>query len=341
MVDVNLSLIGKVNENNQLLTFRNKASFAIRKVLRKKAYTMAIDIVIKSVDFNLYENSKANPSIQFYGYCVLVFQDMNSIEIPIHFPRQRLYYAIQHEAFRQWRGFVNYYEQYLLHRQTGISLGLILAAFEIPPLELETQLAKTQWVELPLREVYIKCQKNTQFEIEYTAWEPVEFVDPISGEINDGESNQEDGEKDDGLPKDGIQPKRNSPSNPFGDNPSPSSIQELGQKGFDELDDSKLGNIDSGGINSTADRTWDITGFDACGNADTVRVVLAYNVVPEIIDVTRGYRAELDTYICNGQSVTGISGPLYSYSIDGGATDVRNTPYASGYRSYMFVEIAT
>ena len=240
--------MGKVNENNQLLTFRNKASFGIRKVLRKKAYTMAIDIVIKSVDYNLYENSKANPSIQFYGYCVLVFQDMTSIEIPIHFPRQRLYYAIQHEAFRQWRGFVNFYEQYLLHRQTGISLGLILAAFEIPPLELDTEIAKTQWIELPLREVYIKCQKNTQFEIEYTAWEPVEFVDPISGEVNNGESNQEDGEKDEGLPKDGIQPKRNSPSNPFGDNPSPSSIQELGQKGFDDLDSSKLGDIDPNNI---------------------------------------------------------------------------------------------
>jgi len=244
MVDVNLSLMGKVEENNQLLTFRNKASFAIRKVLRKKAYTMAIDIVIKSVDYNLYENSKANPSIQFYGYCVLVFQDMTSIEIPIHFPRQRLYYAIQHEAFRQWRGFVSYYEQYLLHRQTGISLGLILGAFDIPPLELAIEVAKSQWIELPLREVYIKCQNNTQFEIEYTAWEPVEFTDPISDEVNNGESNQEDGDKDDGLPEDGIQPRRNPPDNPFADNAPPSSIQELGQKGFDDIDESKLGDTD-------------------------------------------------------------------------------------------------
>ena len=236
--------MGKLNENIQLLTFRNKASFGIRKDLRKKAYTMAIDVVIKSVDYNLYENSKANPSIQFYGYCVLVFQDMTSLEIPIHFPRQRLYYAIQGEAFRQWRGFVNYYEQYLLHRQNAITLGLILAAFEIPPVEIDSELARTQWIELPLREVYIKCQKNTQFQIEYTAWEPVEFIDPISGLPNNGESNQEDGDKDGGLPKDGIQPARNSPSNPFGNNPPPSSIQELGQKGFDTLDESKLGDVD-------------------------------------------------------------------------------------------------
>ena len=248
MIVVDLSLMGKVNENVKILTFRNKASFGIRKVLREKAYTMAIDIVIKSVDYNLYENSKANPSIQFYGYCVLVFQDMTSIEIPIHFPRQRLYYAIQHEAFRQWRGYVNHYEQYLLHRQTGVSLELIMAAFEIPPVEIEYQLAKTQWIELPLREVYIKCQKNTQFQIEYTAWNPIEFTDPYSGDVNDGKSNQEDGDKDDGLPKDGIQPNRNSPNNPFGNNPPPSSLQEMGQKGFDDLDDSTLGDIDPDNI---------------------------------------------------------------------------------------------
>ena len=245
MVVVDLSLIGNLEEKIDSVTFRNKGAFKIAKSLREKSFTMAIDVIIESIDFNLYESSKSTPVTQFYGYCVLVFQDMTSLEIPIHFPRQRLYYAVQNEAFRQWRGYSDFYQEYFLHRQHDISIGLILAALEIPPIEIDYEINKTKWIELPLREVYIKCKANTQFKVEFTRWQPVPFTDPLTGGENDGTSGQEDGEKDDGLPKDGIEPKRNSPDNPFSGNKPISSIQEAGQNGLPLIDSSDINNPDS------------------------------------------------------------------------------------------------
>lgn len=243
MVAINLAIMGKLEEKITEFTFRNKASFGIGKDKRKIAYTMAIDVEIQSVDYNLYENSKANPPIQFYGYCVLVFQDETRLEIPIHHPRQRLYYAVQDEAFRQWRQVVEFYQGYILRRQTDITLGLILAAFDIPPVEIEAEIAELNWIELPLREIYIKCQANTQFKVIYSAWNPITFTDPLTGEFNTGESKQIDGDKDDGLPKDGINPKRNSSEEPFAGNLPVSSYSDIANSGFYQIDDSRINNV--------------------------------------------------------------------------------------------------
>jgi len=119
-----------------------------------------------------------------------------------------------------------------------------MGALEIPYQELEGETRENQWIELPLREVIFKGKRNCQFELEFTRWQPIPFVDPITGAAIDGKSKQQDGDKDDGLPKDGIQPKKNSPSSPFAQNPSPTSIQEAGQKGFGIEDPTGLSGID-------------------------------------------------------------------------------------------------
>lgn len=244
MVVVDLAEIGLLEEKIDSITARNSVAFKISKPLREKSFTMAIDIIIESIDYNLYESSKSMPATQFYGYCVLVFQDMTSLEIPIHFPRQRLYYAVQNEAFRQWRGYSDFYQEYFLHRQHDISIGLILAALEIPPVEIEYQVAETRWIELPLREVYLKFAKNTQFKVEFTRWQPIPFTDPISGKEIDGKSNQIDGDKENGLPKDGIQPKKNNPNAPFAFNNPTTSMQEAGQNGLPFADTDELSSVD-------------------------------------------------------------------------------------------------
>jgi len=244
MATINLSVVGKMREVITTLIFRNKASVAIRKVKREKAFTQAVDIIITSIAYNLSENFKAEPPIQFYGYAVLVMQDCTEIAIPIVSARQRIYYGVQHEAIRQWRHWIEFYQLYQLHRFNDISLASIMGALEIPYTENLPEIKENEWIELPIREVYVKLQDKTQFKLEFTQWEPIPFTDPINDVEIDGKSKQEDGDKDNGLPKDGMQPKKNQPNNPFGGNPSPTSIQNAGQNGFDLVDSSNLSQPD-------------------------------------------------------------------------------------------------
>ena len=241
---IDLSLIGKTEEIIETLVFRNKASVSIRKIKRERAFTQAVDIIIRSIDYGLSENFKANPPIQFYGYATLVMQDCTQIAIPIVFPRQRLYYGFQPEAFRQWRHWIEFYQLYQLHRINDINLSKLLVNSQIDYIFERPELANTGWIELPIREVYIKVREDCQFELEFSQWQGIPFIDPISGVNIEAKSRQPDGDKDNGLPKDGIQPKQNPPSNPFGGNPTTSSLENAGIKGFDLIDDSKLNGAD-------------------------------------------------------------------------------------------------
>ena len=241
MAAIDLSIIGKLEEVIETLTFRDEASVKIRKIKREKAFSQSVDIIIKSISYNLYENFKATPPIQFYGYATLVMQDCTEISIPIVSARQRLYYGFQYEAFRQWRHWIEFYQLYQLHRFNDISLASIMGALEIPYEEKKPQLKQNGWIELPIREVYIKLQDGTQFELEFSQWQPVKFTDPINNVEIDGKSKQDDGDKDSGLPKDGIQPKKNLPSDPFAGNAPASSLESSGIKGFDLVDASLLG----------------------------------------------------------------------------------------------------
>lgn len=247
-IEINLAPIGKLEEIIKPLVFRDKVDFEISKNLREKAYTMALDVVINTTAASLYQSGKSSPPTQFYGYAVLVFQDMLSLEIPIHFPRQRLYYAVQEEAIRQWRHWIEFYQNYQLHRQSKADIDLIAASFDIPLVEYQLELAKNAWIELPLREVHIKLLDGTQATIEYIQYSPVLFSDPITGADIDGKSSQPDGDKDKGLPRDGIQPYMQSPDSPFLNNPPVTSVAQALASGLPLISDSNLSSVNPDNI---------------------------------------------------------------------------------------------
>jgi len=230
---IDLSIIGRTEEIIETLIFRNRAGVRIRKIKREIAFTQAIDITIKSINYTLSENFKAEPPIQFYGYATLVMQDSTTAAIPIVSPKQRLYYGFQPEAFRQWRHWIEFYQLYQLHRFNDISLSKLLINSQLPYVRERPQLSQSGWIELPIREVYIKLREDCQFELEFSQWQPIPFTDPINNVSVNGRSRQIDGSKDNGLPATGIQPSRKTPAAPFQGNPPTTSIEQAGVRGFD------------------------------------------------------------------------------------------------------------
>lgn len=206
---------GQLDSLTLPIVFRNELHFKIPKDVRRKAYLQAVDIIIESIDFNLYESGKSSPATQFYGYAVFVLQDCLTLEVPIHFPRQRLYFDVQWNAFSQWRTIKELIE--FTGNWFDFFFGIIANGSE-PPLEKPPiSPPDTAFIELPLREVHIKLVHNTQARVEYYQIQPVPFTDN-DGNIYSGDSKQNDGDKDQGLPPDGIQPKRNDPTSPYGGN---------------------------------------------------------------------------------------------------------------------------
>lgn len=235
-------LYGKVEQKIDTFTFRNEGAIKIPKEKREIAYKQAVDIFIDSIDFNLYQNNKSAPPLQFYGYATLVFEDAISQSIPLIFPRQRLIDATNWEAFRQWNELAVFWEHWQFHRWNEIKILQIQGALEIPDIvDFSPQFGDTKFLELPLREVFVQVQSNCQFRIEYSQYQPISYTDPF-GNVRNGKSDQTDGEKDDGLPKDGIQPKQNSPSDPFANSRPSAGIPTIGNGFF--VDPSKLGEED-------------------------------------------------------------------------------------------------
>lgn len=209
--------IGNLIELIDVFTFRNVGGIMIPKFRRKLAYHMSVDIVIESIDWNLYESDKSIPKTQFYGYATLVLNDCLIEAIPLTFPRTRIYYDWQWQAFLSWQEELLFWENYQFHRKNDNSLALLMGSLGIDYEELVPILKPFSFKELPLREVRVKCPSNTQFRIEYVQTQPVPYEDRF-GNVRDGSSQQIDGDKDNGLPSNGIQPKRNNPSDPFGGN---------------------------------------------------------------------------------------------------------------------------
>jgi hypothetical protein len=228
-----LTGVGNLQETISTMRFRNEAHIEIKKEKREIAFTQAIDLYIDSVDFNVYESSKLNPPIQFYGYAVLVFQDALSLEIPIRYPRQRIWEKWQWEALRQWRSrieLVSLITPLISINNNLIELGMV-QDLELPALEYFYK--EESWIELTLREIHVKTLANTQFTVEYSQYQPIPYFDPITEQQITGKSNQVDGDKDQGLPED-IQPKRNPVDDPFAGNDPISDVADLDQEGFTE-----------------------------------------------------------------------------------------------------------
>lgn len=241
---------GKAEEVSNSFRFRNSGQIRIPKSKREIAFIQSVDIQIESIDFNLYENSKANPPIQFYGYATLAFQDALALEIPIRFPRQRIHYDRNWEAERQWETEARFWDHWQLHRWNEIKILEIQGALGIEDIvDFTPQFRGVSYTELPLREVYIKLQSNSQFELIYTQYQPIPYEDPF-GNLREGKSGQIDGDKDFGLPEEGIQPRRNSPSNPFANNlpETPPSVESGFFLSADKLTESTISGSSEGEV---------------------------------------------------------------------------------------------
>lgn len=234
---------GNLIEVVDTFRFRNSGSIQIPKAKRQIAYTMAVDVIVESVDFNTYATNKTIPRESFYGNATLVSQDSIMPKVPLRFGRNRIYYERNEQAFSQWEFHRQYYViddqlRFLATITAGIDPSFWLSGFPPSP----------KFVELPLREVYVEVQDNCQFQIEYCQYQPVPYTNS-RGLSYVGGSDQTDGDKDSGLPPEGTQPRQNPPSNPFGNNLPPSSISELGgfynpKSGLDNPTNEGADNID-------------------------------------------------------------------------------------------------
>lgn len=223
-------------------TFRSEGALTIPKRIREKALTMQIDLEIISTAQAGYRNFKSSPPYGFYGYAVIVFRNFAQIQIPISQPRQVLYYDRLESAYANWynlylanvaaQNFSLQQEQILL--PIGNAVGV---EFEQFPTEC---IAPPTFVELPIREIYLRAEFGTTFRIEISHWEAKTaqygdcFYDAESGQIDDPE-------KDNGLPESGVQPQiAEDSNNPYAGFPEPSTQQELG-----DFFNSKLDNLDN------------------------------------------------------------------------------------------------
>jgi hypothetical protein len=241
-----LTNISKLEESISDMVFRNECHIKISKSKREKALSMAVDIYIDSHTANLYENHNAEPSIKHYGYCQLVFQDAFSQIFPITQFRQRFYHEFQWEGIRQWQEWVSFYQN-LDMNATSLRQGKLIQStlgiaeenqitWDMSPILFPSFAPSSKWIELPLREVHIKCAQGTQFTVSYSQWQPIPFQEKYYGLYNyDGKSNQIDGEKDNGVPPQSI-PKSNPKSNPWEGNPLPDSSGQIIEKGFSPVD---------------------------------------------------------------------------------------------------------
>lgn len=228
-------------EVNRKFTFREKASLTIPKSVRQVAYTLAVDVEILSVGREQYKNFKSNPSHGFYGYAILVLQDFTSLKIELENGRQRIYYGTLPNAYDHWYNlFLWFFDRevwkYFLNSRlpvteaaVGASVGS--ATFTCPSAGMFT--------ELPLREVYVKCNYGTTIRMEVTYEKPIPIV--YEGCSFDGSSRKLDSPKDNGLPPNGTQPQTaTDPNNPYSGFPSPSSDLEL-----EDFKNNKQDNLDN------------------------------------------------------------------------------------------------
>ncbi len=233
-----------LQEDIRTFTFRDECGITIPKTWRERAWIQQIDIKITSIARNPYLSFRSNPANSQYGYAVLVMRDHSKIEIPITLARQRLYYGIVYDAFTNYYSL--YYASITSSQLSAIANGLLVPigtelglSTSIPPLDCPVQ---PFWIELPIRELYVKCFHGTQFDIELSRWRMVTPL--ILGECAyDGKSGQVDGDKDAGLPSNGIQPNQASnPNSPFLGLPQPSSLSQLGE--FANSKGESLNNVD-------------------------------------------------------------------------------------------------
>jgi len=219
-------------EQIKTIVLRDSDGITIPKSVREEAFVLAVDIIIVSVPREVYKNYTTTPAEGFYGNATLVMQDCLERKIPVSMPRQRLYYGRVPEAFIFWQSMVdwNYFQWHMdavgeTIANLGAALGLGVSGTAIC-----CGLPDRSWIELPLREVYFKCPKGTQYKIE-VSWERALPIEDYCGNARTPKSRRDDGDKDNGLPPNGVQPNTaEDPDNPFDGLPDPTPNSE--QEGF-------------------------------------------------------------------------------------------------------------
>lgn len=212
---------GQLSEDISTFTFRDKGSIRIPKSKREIAYIQCVDIFIDSISYTSYRSEKTEPDESFYGYGTLVFQDALSDKIPLRFGRNRIYQIRNEIALAQWE----FHRQFFAVKTYIDSYYRAITEPDAPLVPATPP--KPRFVELPLREVYVECTPNTQFQIEYTQWQPIGYTTDNSVSIN-GKSDQDDGDKDGGLPPFGSQPRQNPSGDPYKNNSNASNQSQLG-----------------------------------------------------------------------------------------------------------------
>jgi len=235
-----------IEELIESYTFRNKGEIKIPKRIRRRAFTLQIDIEIVSVSKINYRNFKSSPANGFYGYATLIQRDYADLIIPIEQPRQRIYYHINDMAHTTWYNLYLYLlwiEERKYFYDDRLNLVDIALGVTSPNVNFQCPV-KPIWQETTLREIYIKCDEGTQFKIELSYWQakPMEVGDCAY----DGSSGITDGDKDDGLPPDGSQPNQaDDPNNPFGGLPPASTNENLSDLLLDKQSDNDNENPDN------------------------------------------------------------------------------------------------
>jgi hypothetical protein len=236
--------IAAYQEEIKTIVFRGIDGITIPKIVRQEAYTLAVDIIIRSIARETYKNYECMPPESYYGAATLVMQDALELKIPVKFPRQRIYYGRVPEAFEQWNALVNfeYMRAYFLAVGESLqSLGTALGAGSVPAIFC-CSLPEPSWIELPLREVYFHPPIGTQWEMEVSWIHPVPFSDSCDT-FYEGFSRQVDGDKDDGLPPNGIFPNvAQNPNNPYSGLPATTPDSE--QLGFSNSKSANLDDLD-------------------------------------------------------------------------------------------------
>lgn len=203
---------GKLQYNLITFTFRGQNGITIDPSIIDGIYEIAVDIVIESTDGNEYQSSKSLPPKGFYGYATLVQDDCLELEIPVHFPRQRIYEEKILEALNYWSDVRIYYGCYKKWMDFWYALLGAGAGGELP--EVSVILPVPQFISTRLTEVYYNPADQQQWRIEVSYYTPIPFTDNNGNSYTGSTSNLGDTKKM-GLPGDGIAPKTNSPSAPY------------------------------------------------------------------------------------------------------------------------------
>lgn len=228
-------------------TFRNQGGIKILKKWREEAVIMQLDVEIVSVIRDQFVNYRSLPSSGSYGFATLIFRDFCLPSIQLTQSRQTIYYATNEFAQSAWMEFhqmIRLQENFqgieqLICFNTGL-LGGACIPKECKPIP------QPSFIEFPLREIFVKADLGTQFNVELSYWKINDIIDNC-GNLVFPKSNQNDADKDEGLPPFGTAPRKApDQSNPFSGLPPVSPLDREGiisDNRINDLDDVNPDNI--------------------------------------------------------------------------------------------------